>query len=190
MTSVIKDEMRLSVMAFVLNYFSCNVFSASNFLSYSLFYQLINPNLSRLCKGYTLYAHIHVHGTKFEDAKLISIIQQIAQVGFFYFNIWLRVCFLNNTSKSNIRLKKSKKGVIHKIELSVNLNCRSSRPELFCRKSVWKKIIKFLGRKLCWSLQKHNLQWNCAANISFFSQNIFHFIWLKICYCLKLHCCV
>ena len=69
----------------------------SFFIIFSV-YKINNANLSRLCKGYTLYAHIHVHGTKFEDAKLISIIQQIAQVGFFCFNIWLRVCFFKITS--------------------------------------------------------------------------------------------
>jgi len=31
------------------------------------------------CKGYTLYQHIHIFGNKFEDTKLISIIQQISQ---------------------------------------------------------------------------------------------------------------
>lgn len=32
-----------------------------------------------LCKGNTLYQHIHIYGTKFDDVKLISIVQQIAQ---------------------------------------------------------------------------------------------------------------
>lgn len=32
-----------------------------------------------LCKGSTLYHHIHIYGTKFDDVKLVSIVQQMAQ---------------------------------------------------------------------------------------------------------------
>ena len=53
--------------------------------------------------------------------------------------------------KENILMKKEN------ISHMININSKSSRPEVFCKKDVLKNFAKFPGKQLCQSLFLNNV---------------------------------